>query len=389
MYDSFEEILDELGSMCSAVDELRETLLANLVLVGEIPAATFDEAARIRFLMDRFSECELQNISYDEAGNGSAIIPGRSEDRHILVLAHADTVFDATVDHTIQVAPDRLTGPGVADNSLGVAVLATLPTLLEHLNIELHANLILMAGVKSLGTGDLQGVQFFLKNNKAPLCGAICVEGVPLGRMSIASLGMLRGEIRCVVPEEYDWTRFGASGAIITMNEVINKMSAIKLPQRPQTTVRLGSIHGGGSFNTLPRRASLRFEIRSESEEMVGEVEARIRDIVKEMSYQTKSSVTLDVISRRHLGGIGFGHPLSVCGRKILERLGIEPRISPSTSELSALIDAGIPALTVGITDGANLNEVDETVYIERMNVGLAQLLGVVLAMDRGCCDEA
>jgi tripeptide aminopeptidase len=71
-----------------------------------------------------------------------------------------------------------------------------------------------------------------------------------------------------------------------------------------------------------------------------------------------------------------------------VKSLGVNPRISPSTSELSAFIDAEIPAITVGLTDGENLNEPDERIEIDPMTKGLQQLLGLILALDKGHCYE-
>ena len=72
-----------------------------------------------------------------------------------------------------------------------------------------------------------------------------------------------------------------------------------------------------------------------------------------------------------------------------MKGLGIKPRISPSTSELSAFIDKGIPAVTVGLTNGERLNEANERVEIEPIGSGLEQLLGLILAVDKGYCDES
>jgi metal-dependent amidase/aminoacylase/carboxypeptidase family protein len=151
----------------------------------------------------------------------------------------------------------------------------------------------------------------------------------------------------------------------------------------------LGAIRGGTSYNNTAALASLRFEIRSESEELVLEIGRRIQEITEEISYQTKSSVRLNVIARRKPGGIAFGHPMARCGRDILKALEITPRISPSTSELSALIDASIPAVTVGISEGENLNEENETVQIAPISTGIAQLIGLILAADGGFCNES
>jgi hypothetical protein len=74
--------------------------------------------------------------------------------------------------------------------------------------------------------------------------------------------------------------------------------------------------------------------------------------------------------------------------RAILNELGITPRFSPSTSELSAFIDKAIPALTLGLTTGENMNETNERIDIAPITKGLVQLIGLILAIDRGYCDE-
>ena len=384
----FSEIRSQLEVYRNAAESIREILLANAVMIGEIPAPTFHEDQRVRFIEDRFSECGLQNCSTDEVGNGFGILNGEAGERQILLIAHADTIFSEKTDHTISLLADRMIGPGVGDNSLGLAVLASLPILLERLDIRLKSNVILMAASRSLGRGNLEGLRFFLDNNKLPISSALCVEGVKLGRLSYSSIGMLRGEIEVRVPEMYDWTRFGAAGAIITLNDVINKINRIPLPKRPKTSIVLGSIEGGASFNNIATHSLLRFEIRSESAEVVHDIHEEIRDRITEMSLETAAEVSLDIVARREPGGIDFRHPLVHRSREILKALHIEPRVAPSTSELSELIRHKIPAITLGLTTGAHLNHTNEEVLIEPIFTGIAQLLGMLIAMDEGLCDE-
>jgi di/tripeptidase len=388
MDQSFSSILDTLPSFQEGIRSISEILLTNLVMVSEIPAPTFQENRRKEFLLERFNEYQLQNCSTDEMGNALGILPGQTGERNILVVAHMDTAFSEQVDHTVVIQPDTVIGTGVGDNSLGVATVATLPIILEQLGIELDSNLVLMGSSRSLGRGDIEGIRFFLNNADVPINAGICVEGVKLGRLSYSSIGMLRGEIQYHVPEEYDWTRFGAGGAIVNMNEVINRILEIPLPRRPRTTIVLNSIESGASFNTIPTQASLQFEIRSESGELVQELGDTIGDIGAEVSSRTGAEVSYQVLARREPGGIKFSHPLASHARSILKKLDVSHRITPSTSELSAFIDRGIPAVTVGVTDGEHLNEENERLEIEPMAKGLSQLIGLILALDRGCCDE-
>lgn len=387
MVQSFEDILSSLSHCHETAQNLKEILLANLVMVGEIPAPTFKEEDRIEFLLNRFKEAEIANNSVDEVGNGIGILEGTSNKESILLVAHADTVFDSKVDHTIQVQPRTVQGAGVADNSLGLAVLATIPTILEELEIELSHNLILMGATRSLGRGNLEGLRFFLSNFDQPIKAGLGIEGVELGRLSHTSIGMKRGELKCEVPETYDWSRFGDASAILTINELINRINEIKTPQRPRTSIVLGSIEGGSSFTTA-KKAKLHFEIRSESSELVQEIHQNLREIVEEVSSRSGDSIELDIFAERHPGGLKFSHPLVNKTRQIMDHLDIDSRPGPSTSELSAFIDQEIPAITLGVSKGSNVRGEGEAIEIEPIYTGIAQIIGTLLAIDGGYCEE-
>lgn len=379
-----------LPDLHKKLKKYREVLLANLVMIGETPSPTFKEERRIEFILNRFAEAGLTESMIDEGGNGVGLLSGsapKEERKAILLSAHADTIFPASTDHTMQVSSDSITGPGVADNALGLATLVTLPYIFEDLGIELKNDLVLLANVKSLGKGNLEGIHFFLDNSTLEFNNAICLEGIQLGRLSYSSIGMLRGEIICNVPESYDWSRFGDASAILTLNEVINKINDMKLPRRPRTSIIMGSISGGTSFNTIARDATLGFEVRSESQEVVDRAGETIQDIVMEVSSKTGDHVELNVLSRRSPGGIPYAAPLTKCARSVMKHLGLEPRLSPSISELSALIEKGIPALTLGITVGERTFKTNETIQIEPIYKGLAQVIGTLISADGGYCE--
>lgn len=386
----FTSLNNYLPDLEKKLKKYRELLLANLVMIGEIPAPTFQEERRIEFILNRFDEAGMTDSAIDGIGNGVGILASKEnkeEKGAILLNAHADTIFSLKTDHTMQISSDSITGPGVADNSLGLAALVTLPYILEDIDINLKNNLILLAGTKSLGRGNLKGIRSFLDNNPYDIHNAICLEGIQLGRLSYSSIGMFRGEITCSVPESYDWSRFGDASAILTLNEVINKINDMRLPRRPRTSIVMGSIEGGTSFNTIARDATLGFEVRSESQEVVEKAADTIEDIVMEVSSKTGDQVELDIFAKRILGGIPYAHPLTKCARSVMNSLDIEPRLAPSISELSALIDKNIPALTLGITVGERAFKTNETIQIEPIYKGLAQIIGTIIAVDGGYCE--
>ncbi len=311
--DSLKTILARLPDLRKECENLSEILLTNLVMIGEIPSPTFAEKERVAFMRRRFGECGLQNSSTDEVDNVFGILPGAEaeENGDIVVVAHLDTVFPNTVDHTVSLQAGRVSGIGVADNSLGLAALATLPTVIERLGLELKSNLILMGSSRSLGRGNLEGLSFFLNNTERPLRAGVCIEGVQLGRLSLASIGMMRGEISCTVPDEYDWSRFGTTSAILTLNEIINRILEIPVPRRPRSSIVLGRISGGSSFSTIAKNALLGFEIRSESHDKVREIAEQMEHIAAEVASQSGAGPVCHPSSRRHnlCASLGPLHP--------------------------------------------------------------------------------
>jgi tripeptide aminopeptidase len=389
---TLDQILESLPGVRAAADDLRDRMLADLVMIGEIPAPTGSERARVDFLLQRFAEGGLEHCSSDELHNGAGLLAGTEGQRNILLMAYADAAVPDDSEQTVEVETDRVVGPFVVDNSIALAALATLPTLLERRQIRLRSNLLFLAAARSLGRGNMEGLKFFLTNSRVPVHFGLCVEGVQLGRLNCACLGMLRGEILCRLPDDYNWVQYGATGSIIPMNDVITRINRIAVPRRPFTSIVLGSIHGGISHQNVARQTTLGFEVRSESADILHQVQQQIEDLVGEVASQSGIIVTADFFARREPGGLDPAHPLVRCGRSVLTRLGLQPMIYLTTSGMSVLVDRKIPALTLGVTRGerlGRLDEFDEACAIAPMATGLAQLVGILLAMDGGHADES
>lgn len=377
-----------LPRQMEAIRTMREVLVAGSVMFAEIPSPTFREENRIRLLRDRFTEAGLERISVDEVGNGAAIVPGRVGNRRILVNANADSVFDETVEHATTLAPDRVSGPGICDNCLGLSVLSALPEILRRVDLELDADLVLVGSTRSLGHGNIEGIRFFLEHYPNPIHFGICLRSVHLGRLSYSSLGLLRGEISVAVPETSDWKRTGSSGAITVLNRLITRMQAIPLPQEPATTIVLGSVESGTTFHTQASNGILRFEVRSEEKGMIPKIHRRISYLIEELTAETQVNLKLKVVARRALNGIPFTHPMVRTVRSIFNWIGVSPVVAPSTGELAALLDARIPSVTLGLTRGEKLHQERETAKIDPVFKGVAQLLALLQAIDQGACDE-
>ena len=385
------EAFQSIRELPELLKPLRERLLANLVMIAQIPAPIGSEGHRARFLLDRFAEAGLTDAAADEAGNAVGRVNGRRGGRTILLASHLDTIFPATHSHDVTVEADRVLGAGVGDNALGAAVVSLMPAILEQLGIELSSHLILLGTTGSLGRGNHSGIRFFLDHLPDPVDFGICVEGIQLGRVNFFSIGTARADVICDVRSLPEPSRsYGSESALVVLNHVINRMLGIALPSRPYTRITMGRVRAGVSHELEPDHAELGLEIISHSDSMIQQICRQIQDIALEMSARHAVDVTFDVFSTTKAGGIAFAHPMVKSVLEVMNQLDIEPDQGHSPSELSELITRKIPSVTLGITRGgrSRKNEPDH-VLIEPILKGVAQLVGVILAIDRGACDES
>jgi len=122
--------------------------------------------------------------------------------------------------------------------------------------------------------------------------------------------------------------------------------------------------------------------------EMVKQLFTQIRDIVSELNQEFDATLSLDIVSSLQAARLKFNHPLVKTAVAVMEALGLKPVSEASESELSIMLARGIPAVTLGITRGENKYRENARAQLAPMYKGIAQVVGVISAMDNGVCDE-
>jgi len=378
--------LPEIGNISRSI---METIITNIILIGQTPAPTFKEMARCRVFMDRLSGFQVDECTTDGYRNPIGIIHGKSPKiAPIFVVAHIDTAFGQDVDHNFTIEQDTISGAGVMDNAVGLGVMASLPEILRRLNLTFNSDIVLVGTIQSLGQGNLRGIRHLLETWHSPIRAAVCIEGGELGRLNYYSDAMIRSEIQCRISKNGKRTRQYTPNAIIVINEVINQILKLYLPQRPRTEIVLGTISGGLKHGCNAYEANLGFEIRSDSDEMVYKLYTDIKDIVEGIAHEFDIELNLKNISNVGASRLKYNHPLVKNARQIIHALNIEPASEPTESELSIFLSRNIPALTVGITYGESYQDKRSIAHIDPIFKGIAQIIGILMAIDSGVCDE-
>lgn len=373
----------------SRIGEMADVIITNIVFIGQVPAPTFHEDERVKVFLERLSEFQVDECTTDGYNNPIGIIRGTSRNKPpIFVAAHMDTAFAKDVDHNYTVGRNSITGAGLMDNSVGVGILVSLPEILRRLKLNFQSDIVLAGVTQSIGKGNLRGVRHLLKNWPTPIRGAIVLESGELGRLNFSSDGMIRGEIKCHAPAIIEPAKRFRPNAILVLNEAINHILKLRLPLKPRTQIIFGTISGGLKHGQIPTTATLGMEIHSDSDEMVGSLFTDIRDIVKGLAHEYEIELNLKTISNVRAARLPYNHPLVKQGASIMDQLGVQPTSGPSESELSIFLSRKIPALTLGITHGEGYQTAEASMQIEPMFKGIAQIVGILAAIDNGVCDE-
>ncbi|MBW2100092.1 MAG: peptidase, partial [Deltaproteobacteria bacterium] len=176
--------------------------------------------------------------------------------------------------------------------------------------------------------------------------------------------------------------------AIVILNEVINQILEMRLPQRPRARVIIGKISGGFKHGRIAFNSTLGFEIQSDSDDMVMAIYNDIKDIVDGISHESQVEMNLRTISNINARTLKYNHPMVKNTVKVMKQLGLKPVSEPSEAELSIFLSRDIPAVTIGITHGERYHLENSEMEIEPIFTGIAQLIGIITAIDSGACDE-
>lgn len=345
--------------------------------IQQIPAPTFGEAARAEFVRQKFGALGMEDVQTDSVGNVYARLPARvgGGARPSLVTAHTDTVFPTDTPLELRRTEGRVYGPGIGDNSLGVAGLLGLAWALRERDIPLPGDLWLAANVAEEGLGDLRGMRAVVDRLGDRVGATIVVEGMALGRVYHGGISVRRYRIGVQTEAGHSWHRFGQPTAIHVLVRLGARLTDLIVPHRPKTTFNIGVIQGGTSVNTLAGEANLQLDLRSEDPAVLGPLAARVEEIAAEFSAPNVR-VTCEVIGNRPAGLLPREHPLVQLAARSLAAVGIpEVSFEFSSTDANVPLSRGLPCVCIGLTHGGDAHTPHEYIETAPLSQGLHQLV--------------
>lgn len=374
---------ERIEAVRAAADAVTPDVLELTALISAVPSPTGEETAKSLLVERLFATAGLAT-ERDAIGDVVGVIPGRQSPAAgtstLVVAAHIDTVFPMGTPLEVKRSADRLTGPGVGDNSVAVAAAIKLADLLRIAGEVPAVDVILTGNVGEEGLGNLRGIREVLAS-RSDVGAVVALEGHNLGRVTHVAVGSRRFRITVKGPGGHSWGDFGRPNAIHGLSRLIAELDAIPLPRSPKTTLNVGMISGGVSVNTIAPEASCLLDLRSIDESALRRLSDRVTRLVDRSNRGDAVVYTAEPIGERPAGVVAADSQIVQIAASTLAVIGLEPSFDASSTDANVPIAAGIPAVCIGLTTGGNVHRVDEFIDLEPVANGVAQLALLTLAL--------
>src|SRR5687768_3476860 len=296
-------------------------ILRTQVAISQIAAPTGDEQQRAEWMARRLSEAGVREVRTDGAGNVIARRPGVSAQRPIFVCAHLDTVFPRETPLGVQHDGHRLAGPGIGDNSRGLAALLALAEELDGRRLRTRRSVVFAATTGEEGAGDLRGAKHLFSTADTP-AAAIAIDGAGDDRVVHRALGSRRFRITYRGTGGHSWAAYGVANPVHAAAGAAARLAGLTLPAEPRTTLSVSRIGGGLSINTIPSEGWLEVDLRSTSALLLERYDADVRVIARNAAREENArrahgtaplAADVQLIGDRPCGEIAPDDPLVAC----------------------------------------------------------------------------
>jgi tripeptide aminopeptidase len=346
-----------------------------------VPGPPLDEADRAAVVERWWLEDGLEP-RVDAAGNVWAMVrPGLDVDGPaVVVAAHLDTVFPRSVVHGVTRDGDLLVGPGVGDDTVALAALGALRSLLP----ETDRPVWLLATVGEEGLGDLRGIRHALAEPVVPIAVVVAVEGNYLGRVCHVGVGSVRERITISTSGGHAWEAADAPSAVHHAAGVVAGIAGLARPEgRPRRAVNVGRLCGGEAINARARMCSFEVDLRSDDPDELARLAADTDAVIVSTATDTEVSVTREGLGARPAGALPADHWLVRVACEAQAAAGVTARLVAASTDANAALAAGLPAVAVGVVVGAQEHTEAEWIDLATLPAGLASLTETVAGATR------
>lgn len=391
------DTLTERPAVRQALDYIARNENAQVDLqirIAEIPAPPFHEEQRAAAVAAEFRRVHLENVEIDGIGNVLGWRKGASP-QALVIAAHLDTVFPAGTDVKVKRTGQRLNGPGLVDDTRGLAVILSLADAMDKARIQTRHSLLFVADVGEEGLGNLRGIKYLVGEGqyRSRIAGFVSIDGDGTNCIFNREVGSRRYRVTISGPGGHSYLNFGRANPAHALGRVIALLANMETPASPKTTYNVGRLGGGTSVNSIPFESWMEFDMRSEDEGELIRIEQEFLSLVRrgvEEENQFRAGSGTEVEADAQQLAIRQAFTSTNNGSLVdavtygSEAVGLgKPTLQSGSTDSNAAASAGIPSITVdGGGRAGNLHSLEEWFEPAGSAKGIQKILLAVLKWD-------
>jgi acetylornithine deacetylase/succinyl-diaminopimelate desuccinylase-like protein len=262
-------------------------------------------------------------------------------------------------------------------------------------NLQTDLTILFVADVGEEGEGNLRGMRKLVETYRNQLQYVIALDGSTIDYVSNAGLASRRVEITVNGPGGHSWSDFGAPNPIHALVRGVARFVKTPVPESPRTSFNVGSVEGGTSVNSIPANASIKVDLRSESEMELSRLEGALRREIQtgldeEMSVSRRRgfyaapvlNLEFSVLGVRPGGELAADSPLLAALRRADDFLGNRSRLERSSTDANIPLAAGLHAIAIGAGgQSGNAHSIGEWYDPTGREIGLRRVLLTLLGV--------
>ncbi|MCA1629311.1 MAG: M20/M25/M40 family metallo-hydrolase, partial [Acidobacteria bacterium] len=373
----------EVVAAFAHVDQSKDPILKEWAAITEVNAPSGKERERALFLEKILRGMKLDKVFFDKTGNLVAVRKGAVGTPRVVFDAHMDTVFQEGLKIKATIRGGKIYAPGVGDDTRNIEALLAMIRALNAARVRTKGDLTFVFTVDE--ERGLTGAEEYVKENKSQIDSYVALDGGYEG-FTYGGIGINWYRFHLIGPGGHTRSRTPPYSATLPAARAISRIYELEVPRTPSSNLNIGMLGGSEVVNAKASDAWFTVDLRSTSNDVIADLEKKIKLIVEDEAKKAGMTVKTDVISTSPSAQIP-GHresPLVKMAEAVHLAMGFRnPPIGVTGSNnSSAALLAGVPSISTGAGPCDDSHALTENCEIEPLYKGIKKLilLGVALA---------
>ena len=271
--------IPEVAAGFDFIKQDQNDCIAEQIELTLVESPTFHEENRAALFKQKFESLGLTNVHIDRAGNVVGTLKGCGNGPTVLVEGHLDTVFPFNSVHEVITKDGYLHAPGIGDDTRALAMILSVIRGIKHANVKTLGDIIFVGTTREEGMGSLGGMKDFLDDNADLIDASISIDGANIADITYEATGFKTYEVNFYGIGGHAYAAFGTmANALHAAARAVAKIADFQVSDDPKTTFCVSNFHAGNDagVHAIVPKATIKFNFRSNSAELLNELDERI-----------------------------------------------------------------------------------------------------------------